>query len=280
MISTTVECITPEIAKEYLKHNTKNRNINRRSVESLARDMKNGRFLHTHQGIAFDSEGTLIDGQHRLLAIVLADKPIEINVTRGLPPEAALFTDRGVSKSLGDIMRFSDYGTEEEARILRNQYMLSAISQMVVNSYKKMKLTSDDVISIFGAFKSAITNIYNIIGTKMRGAYGSAVASAGISALYCGVDVEAVERFFGVLNRDDISGCSEYNVQAALNWKRQLSEAKIRRVSIDRKKIYLGTQNAIYHFANNTDAVRVLVPRTPRYDVEQAVKLCVNKENN
>lgn len=277
---TTVERITPEIAKEYLSHNTKNRKINKRSVESLARDIKNNKFVRTHQGIAFDTEGTLIDGQHRLLAVIMANKPIEINITRGLQPEAAMSIDRGVSRSLGDVMRFSELGdNEEDANVLRDTYMLSAINQMVSLGYKKIKLTSDNVISLYNIFKSSILNTYRCITSKTRGSVGSAVASAAIAALYCGVAPEAVERFFGVMSRDDISGCSEYNVQVALNWKRQLDDAKIRRVSIDRKKVYLGTQNAIYHFVNNTNVTRVMVPRTPKYDVERAVKSSIDREN-
>ena len=39
----------------------------------IARDMKAGHWRLTHQGIAFDPAGVLIDGQHRLWAIVESD---------------------------------------------------------------------------------------------------------------------------------------------------------------------------------------------------------------
>jgi hypothetical protein len=34
----------------------------------------------THQGIAFDTQGVLVDGQHRLAAIIEADRPVELTV--------------------------------------------------------------------------------------------------------------------------------------------------------------------------------------------------------
>lgn len=76
------------MATEILEnHNSKNRNLSESTVQSYANDMKNGRWTMTHQGIAFDVNGTLLDGQHRLWAIVFANIPIEFMVTRGLPVE-------------------------------------------------------------------------------------------------------------------------------------------------------------------------------------------------
>lgn len=67
--------------------NPKNRNISERTVQSYASDMKNGGWTLTHQGIAFDTDGNLQDGQHRLWAIIFSGCTIQINVTRGVPVE-------------------------------------------------------------------------------------------------------------------------------------------------------------------------------------------------
>ena len=37
-------------------------------------------------------------------------------------------------------------------------------------------------------------------------------------------------------------------------------------------RVYLGTQCAIWHFANNTDVTRVVVPDKPKYDVEDTLR--------
>jgi hypothetical protein len=85
-MKTKVEIITPKMAMDWLEHhNPKNRPISETTVQSYAQDMKNKRWLLTHQGIAFNEDGHLIDGQHRLWAIVMADVEIEMSVTRGIP---------------------------------------------------------------------------------------------------------------------------------------------------------------------------------------------------
>src|SRR5438874_11918141 len=75
-----VQTITPKKALEYLEHNTANRPLSGRTVRDFAQAMRRGEWRVTHQGIAFDTSGALVDGQHRLAAIVEADVPVEVTV--------------------------------------------------------------------------------------------------------------------------------------------------------------------------------------------------------
>lgn len=85
-ISTKVETITPKMAVEILENkNIHNRNLSEATVQEYANDMVNKRWVVTHQGIAFDENGNLNDGQHRLWACVFANVPFETLVTRGIP---------------------------------------------------------------------------------------------------------------------------------------------------------------------------------------------------
>lgn len=87
-MQTSIEKITPKMAEQILEnHNSRNRNVSESTVQSYANDMKNGRWTMTHQGLAFDINGTLLDGQHRLWAIVFSNVAIDFMVTRGLPVE-------------------------------------------------------------------------------------------------------------------------------------------------------------------------------------------------
>lgn len=78
------EDVTPEKAQEYLSRNASGRPITSSTVSMYARDMTAGCWHVTHQGIAFDEDGYLIDGQHRLSAVVLSGKTVRYLVTRGL----------------------------------------------------------------------------------------------------------------------------------------------------------------------------------------------------
>ena len=82
MHSSIVE-VSPELAKEWLRSNTFNRKASQATVNRYAGDMKSGEWRLNHQGIAFDDQGILVDGQHRLLAVVKSCATVRMMVTWG-----------------------------------------------------------------------------------------------------------------------------------------------------------------------------------------------------
>jgi hypothetical protein len=97
--------VTPELASKWLAQNTvSNRRVSIRTVDAYAVEMKAGRWLLTHQGIAFNRTGELVDGQHRLHAIVAAGVPIEMMVSTGLPIEYNSPIDQGYNRSLAQLL--------------------------------------------------------------------------------------------------------------------------------------------------------------------------------
>lgn len=100
----TIETVGPEKAKEYLATMPKyQRPPIPLSVKKMTRDMKDGKWLATHQGIAFNKSGELFDGQHRMLAVVASGCSIEIVVFRDVSEDAWHATDIGRKRNLTDI---------------------------------------------------------------------------------------------------------------------------------------------------------------------------------
>ena len=93
--------VTPDKAKKWLaKNHPHNRSVSWNRVEAFVNDMVAGNWRLTHQGIAFDGDGYLIDGQHRLHAVVNSGKAIEMAVVTN---ETAGFhdpIDRGAPRSV------------------------------------------------------------------------------------------------------------------------------------------------------------------------------------
>lgn len=271
-MNTYLENVTPQLAKEYLKHNVRNRTVKVGEVESIARDIKRGDYRLTHQGIAFDTEGTLIDGQQRLLAVIMANQPIQILVTKDVDKDAVSAIDRGTTRSVRDSMMMGNIGESEgDRKLLRDSFVISTMNQLVACSYKKRRNSPSDALRLFEKLRPQIELVYETGIKKSKGLRQSQVFAAAVAALYCGVDAVSIARFFNVFYDADIVGCENNNIRAVLNWRRQLDDARARRMNIDRRKIYLGTQNAIYNFVNNTEVKTTVVPANPRYDVRQMV---------
>jgi len=104
----TRELITPAIAMDWLDNaNTSNRSVSEAHVQRLARDMASGEWKLTHEGIAFDPSGILIDGQHRLWAVVLSETPVEMHVWRNVTRDALMAIDCGKARTLRDMLWLS-----------------------------------------------------------------------------------------------------------------------------------------------------------------------------
>ena len=111
-IETQVIAITPELAAYWLeKNHCDNRKLRKDLVSEYAKDMECGRWILTHQGIAFDREGRLIDGQHRLAAVVKSGAVVQMAVTWNIPKDAFLFLDCGLRRRDSDRNAIAGYST-------------------------------------------------------------------------------------------------------------------------------------------------------------------------
>ncbi len=63
------------------------------------------RILTTHQGVAFAKDGRLIDGQHRLKAIVLAGVAVRLLVIPNCDPDTFAVLDNGYKRQAAQLLR-------------------------------------------------------------------------------------------------------------------------------------------------------------------------------
>tara|TARA_R100000700_G_scaffold24437_1_gene31353 strand:+ start:373 stop:1230 length:858 start_codon:yes stop_codon:yes gene_type:complete len=103
--SFSIEEISPDYARQILNNkNNSNRTIRKPNVARLVTAIENGEWQITNQGIAFDSNGNLLDGQHRLEAIIKTGKTLKIMVARNMKPAIFNAVDVGAARSAGDIL--------------------------------------------------------------------------------------------------------------------------------------------------------------------------------
>lgn len=80
-----VEYIDPRRACYYLRlSHEENREVDWAKVREIARDIEAGRWRLNNHLLGFDGKGRLVDGQHRLHAIVQAGIAVEVGVMRNL----------------------------------------------------------------------------------------------------------------------------------------------------------------------------------------------------
>lgn len=94
--------ITPTMAMDWLDTMITNRRLSQPLIDAIARDIKHGKWRVNGDPIRFDLKGRLIDGQHRLWAIVEANKPVQSYVVTDIHPSAMATIDTGKRRSFAN----------------------------------------------------------------------------------------------------------------------------------------------------------------------------------
>lgn len=203
-MKTIEEIITPDKAKKYLATITSPEQQRKHSEtvsDTYADAMKAGHWLFTHQGIGFDDSGILIDGQHRLWAIVKSNIPQRMLVTRGIASkvliagpngELDLFSidclDRGKTRTVVDQMKMR-HGVKNANAVVaaaRQLLLIACDRKLFANSVPTTMAT----LAEFGeSIGYVVENSCNLAGFRIA-------AANAVLALYIHSDRERGTKFF------------------------------------------------------------------------------------
>lgn len=119
--------ITPEDATKFLERNKGNRKLSDKNVQFFLEQMKRGDWQITADPIKFGKDGRLLDGQHRLQALIKHGKPVDMFVAEGLEDKVFAVLDTGKNRSAGDVLSTQGFknanslGAAVRAILLYNQ---------------------------------------------------------------------------------------------------------------------------------------------------------------
>lgn len=99
-----VKKVTPAAAEVMLASNQTNRTLRPAVVERYARDMSAGRWMPNGEPIKFSMTKRLLDGQHRLQAVIASGVTVEFLVVEGLADDVFPTLDTGRSRTRADVL--------------------------------------------------------------------------------------------------------------------------------------------------------------------------------
>jgi len=181
-MSMTVEDVGPEKALGWLGTSDGNRNTIQGAVNRYCVDILRERWPLTPQGIAFDTNGALVDGHHRLKAIIKSGKTVKMAVFRDVPVESVPFLDYGVVRLEKDVMARDG--------IRHAKKIIEVVKAAVLSLHGSKRDVSKDLnLAIGYAYLPYIQWILEEMGIKQRApVYGTvlrAVANEGMTERIC-----------------------------------------------------------------------------------------------
>jgi hypothetical protein len=167
--------ITPEMAREMLKKNQRNRPINWKKVEEYADIMKAGKWVLHAQGIVLDAHGNILTGQKRLWAVVYSDVSVYFRVSTGNPESSARLLDRGTPQTARDL---ASRDTER-----KHSPTESSIARAIAASIGQSRPSVDLLAELMATYSERnAVSLRATTGTKKTRAVLMILASIAVSA--------------------------------------------------------------------------------------------------
>jgi hypothetical protein len=221
------ETITPDKARKYLatsegnpRYGASSKVVNRDAVTKLVADMRANKWVDTGEAIQFDWNGHLINGHHRLTAIIQSEKSQEILVVRGISPMAKRYIDTSTKRSLVQRLASEGFGVE-----IANTKTVGALRLAVCfrkgASFATHTMSDDWFVGFIDDHIEAYSFAYEAAGlnSKKNLTSGAEFAHALAEAYECGVDKQMLKRFCDIVNTGRYSGEEETAALELRNWK-------------------------------------------------------------
>lgn len=181
--------VTPDQAAALLESNACNRNISPRDVNKYARAMAKGQWVDVGDPIRISTDGRLLDGQHRLTALVLAGIPVRLLVITGVPAAHQDRMDGGRKRSAADQLRMMGMKDSNVASSVANMVMAWQVDDIPA---RRISYSTHDIVGFvednLDTVERAVTwgrrtaTAIHASSTQAGAAYFMAESAAGIMA--------------------------------------------------------------------------------------------------
>jgi hypothetical protein len=249
-IETKLEKITPQKAEAFLRANTSNRRLRPTWVAALVGIIQKDQWQVTHQGIAFNCDGGLLDGQHRLTAIAQAGKSVMMHVTRGLPRDAMFAIDQGKIRQVSDITGIEGLEPIPKA--------VSAVARAMMEGILKMGERVTFVVT-----NRDIIEAIDFACDQLRGDMSKAILRAVVARAFYTADRERLEQFC----RHLMTGEGMVAADSGANKLRTmvLMQGKLFRGSAGRHELYCKAEAALRGYLASTPMSKLYVVESEQF---------------
>ncbi len=147
--------VSPATAAKWLEefNYEDNRPIRQRWVDYLARQMAKGMWQDNGEPLIFDVEGHMLDGQHRLSAVVKSGVTITFDVRRGVATEAFTTIDQAASRTPGVVLGMSG---------VTHSHTVAAVCRMIFNwehsgsALQSDRVSPDEILAVLEEHKEPV----------------------------------------------------------------------------------------------------------------------------
>lgn len=196
-----ISLITPTYAQYLLDKNISNRPISKTTVRRYASEMRENRWITNGDTIKISKSGHLIDGQHRLIAILSTGMSIEMGICNNVPDNAFVTYDKGKRRGHADDLSIAGFSNKNHAAAINRIYYSWCIcgdKNKFYTNYGRQNVT-DQILLDHAQQQKTMLEEALIIGQKLKKTISVTLTGAAYSILQ-EIDKSEAEVFFEIIN--------------------------------------------------------------------------------
>jgi hypothetical protein len=256
------ELIDSKKAENYLLGNICNRILREVKVEEYTRLMRIEKWGFCDSCIVISDDGALLEGQHRLHAVVRSNTIQQFTVVKGGKKDAQKHMGRGAPRSFADILKLNN---------LTKSSNYSRVASVVRSMLPQQVRLSDVELEMFyKQHKEVVDFAVGLFVKKVRRVGTGPVIAAIARAAYYIDDKKMFARFVEVLTTGITNGAHE---SAAITLRDWLNNEKHKTGWVLGREAFLRTQLAIKHFSKGHPIKKTRVPASDLFPLKETKKI-------
>lgn len=232
--------MTPQWAESLLRGNTGNRKLSKGWVRVLAGAMERGEWKLTHQGVAVAADGRLLDGQHRLQAVIDSQTTVPMMLSTGVNSDAFLVLDQGKKRGLSDI-----FGEPTQ--------ITSAIRTLATLHNENAVTTAKCERLLNSRYGDVLRDLFQHCSQRAKVVGASGASAAAAVRVVAGENRDYVFRVFYDMNNANYADLPPI----ALSWLKQISQQGGPR---DWAAVFVKSLKVLSYADRNTKVLRIGAP--------------------
>jgi hypothetical protein len=244
-ITTGIRYVTPDEAKAMLSNlYERQRPVNKGHMLRIAQDMKEGRFQLSPDPIVVLRDGRLVNGQHRLRAIVESGTTQMMMVTSGWEQDVYDIMDAGLRRALS---------LRVEQPWLRHKNGIGAVRATMVGGspYRSAGISEQALVAFALEHEATFVALFDMPGARVVRA---GVIAACARAIMAGEERDRIQRFIYLVNAGKGATDGEGAAVVLFQW---LTRTRGLTGHVGQAEVYKKSQSALRAFLEDRDVSKL-----------------------
>jgi hypothetical protein len=230
------QLVTPALANQYLSTNIDNRRLRMPDISRYAQDMASGRWKEdTGEVLKISKQGIVLDGQHRLLAVIKSNIPVNFHIAFDVDESVFDVLDTGITRSASDVFHVKNIKYENIIPTIISAFTVLNTGLRISSGGKSNRPTNALLLEAYYK-KEKFWQMVAYKALSWHNAFGKILSTSMLGsmfALFYNIDAEQAEQFMEEL----ATGMNlSNNTIALLRQKLIQDKTSVKKMSLNNKQ--------------------------------------------